>query len=277
MTALILLAHGSRHPDAAGCLRELADAVSTCFQATHPGTAAGRRGPSSVEVAWLDLASPSLDSVLERLAAAGERDAVVVPMLFTDAFHARVDVPAQVREVSRHGVDLHVTAGLGRGEGTQRAMLRSLARLRPASGAPACARDLVVMAVGSSDAAANDAVRDFAGRLSRCVPGRVSAAFAVAVDEPRGADAVAAAARSAASRGRDLAVLPLFTAPGLLWDLVTGAGGGSAGGDYPCDVAFAEPLGALLADVVRARWDSAPHAGRLGCPSRSGCPVPVAA
>ncbi|MDO4610637.1 sirohydrochlorin chelatase [Corynebacterium sp.] len=244
MTALILLAHGSRHPDTAAAFERLADAVRAALPCAECG------GPSQVRTAWLDLAEPSLDDVLDGLAAAGERRAVVVPMLFTDAFHARVDVPGQIRDGLRHGVDVHVAHGLGLGEGVHRAVVRSLVG---AVGDRLGSSDVVVMAVGSSDAAANEAVRGFAAGLDATLPGRVSAAFAVAVDGPRGADAVALAAGAAAERGRDLAVVPLFTAPGLLWDLVTGDGR-----EHPCTVRFAEPLAELLADVVVARWDSDP-------------------
>ncbi|WP_448852693.1 sirohydrochlorin chelatase [Corynebacterium sp. 335C] len=244
MTALILLAHGSRHPGAVDAFGSLAAAVRAALPSAECG------GPSQVRTAWLDLAEPSLDDVLDDLAAAGERRATVVPMLFTDAFHARVDVPEQIRDGLRHGVDVHVAHGLGLGEGVRRAMLRSLL---DAAGPRLGASDIVVMAVGSSDSAANDAVRGFAARLDGALPGRVTAAFTVAVDGPRGADAVDLAAREAAARGRGLVVVPLFTAPGLLWDLVTGDGRG-----YACDVAFAEPLGERLTDVVVARWDSAP-------------------
>ena len=47
--------------------------------------------------AFLDLADPDLSTVARTLVESGHRRAVVVPLLFTVAFHATVDVPEAVQ------------------------------------------------------------------------------------------------------------------------------------------------------------------------------------
>ena len=74
----------------------------------------------------------------------------------------------------------------------------------------------------------------------------------VGPEKIKGADAVAVAQERAAKRGRGLVVVPLFTAPGLLWDRVLDAGAAAGAGQ----VAFGEPLAELLAPIVCCRWDS---------------------
>nr|WP_120491706.1 CbiX/SirB N-terminal domain-containing protein [Corynebacterium lactis] len=274
MTALILLAHGSRHPETGAAL----DSVVKQVREALPSPSCG--GPSQVRLAWLDLDEPSLDDVCADLAAAGERSAVAVPLLFTDAFHSRIDVPAQVGRCDRHGVAIEVSQGLGLGDGTRRAIVRRIveaAREASFSGPV----DALIMAVGSSDATANRAVHDFAEGLDGMFPGKVSAAFAVGPEQVKGAAAVQAAQARAAMRGRDLVVVPLFTAPGLLWDKVTAAAtadagdragvsaeddagafaGISAGGGR---VSYGRPLGDLLVPIVCCRWDSVAGYGRPG-------------
>lgn len=212
MTPLILVAHGSRHPGAAPVLEELAAAVG------------GR-------LAWLELSEPSLEQVCAELRDAGERTAVVVPLLFTEAFHRTVDLPAQAAAAEEAtGVKLLVRDGVGLGPGVQKAVVRSFL--------DACddpRDDVLLVAVGSSSDAANDAVHAFAAELGALLPGRVTAAFAIhgVPDLPR-------------REGRGLVVVPLFTAPGRLWDRV-------AGGVAGAGVRVAGPLGARLADVVRVR------------------------
>lgn len=85
--SIILLAHGSRHPDAAAGVEALAAAVAALVG-------------EQVQVAYLDLQPPHVAEV----ARPGD---VVVPLLFTDAFHQRVDVPQAVA-----GLGVTVTPGL---------------------------------------------------------------------------------------------------------------------------------------------------------------------
>ncbi|MDK7109572.1 sirohydrochlorin chelatase [Corynebacterium amycolatum] len=245
MTALILLAHGSRHPETKPVLEEVVALVREKMPLTRLDA------PSQIRLAWLDLDEPSLDAVCADLAAAGETRALAVPLLFTDAFHSRVDVPEQVRLCDRHGVDITVAEGLGLGDGTKRAVVKRI--IEAAENASfSWPVDALVMGVGSSDEEANAAVHQFAANLGGMLPGHVSAAFVVGPENIKGSDAVAVAQERAAKRGRGLVVVPLFTAPGLLWDRVLDAGAAAGAGQ----VAFGEPLAELLAPIVCCRWDS---------------------
>lgn len=263
MTALILLAHGSRHDQTGSVL----DGVVKQVRQSLPSPSCG--GPSEVRLAWLDLDEPSLDTICAELAASGERSALAVPLLFTNAFHARIDVPAQVSECDAHGIDVTVTEGLGLGDGTRRAVVRRIVEAAQKANFSG-PNDALIMAVGSSDVAANQAVHEFAAGLDGMFPGQVTAAFVVGPEQVKGAAAVEAARGRAAMRGRDLVVVPLFTAPGLLWDKVTGGAVGvdgvdGAGADLSASeepvapggrVAFGETLGSLLVPIVCCRWDS---------------------
>ena len=81
--ALVALAHGSRDPRSAATINALVAEV----RAMRPDL--------KVERAFLDLAKPSLETTVARLARKHE-EIVVVPLLLTDAFHAKVDVPSAI-------------------------------------------------------------------------------------------------------------------------------------------------------------------------------------
>ena len=99
MTALILLSHGSRHPHADAGVEALAAAVE-----------------EPAFVAHLDFSGQDLQHTAGLVREAGHREAIVVPLLFTHAFHARFDVPRVVREAEEAlGLTLHISAGLGTG------------------------------------------------------------------------------------------------------------------------------------------------------------------
>lgn len=252
MSALLLCAHGSRHPGAAATLAGLTRAVA----ARLPGPACG--GPAAVRLTWLEFGRPDLAGACAGLAAAGRRRAVVAPLLFTEAFHRGVDLPAQAAAAAAAtGVRLDIAAGLGLGEPVARALLGSARAAAGAAGAAGGA-DLLVVAVGSSDAAANAAVAGFARRLDGRWPGRVRHAFCVGAGAPRLSAELPAARARAAAEGRALVLAPLFTAPGLLWDAArrrVPAGAWAAAG--PGRVIAAEPLGQRLAPVAAAHWAAA--------------------
>ncbi len=84
---LIGLAHGSRHA-------RVASGVESVLAATSLLVGVETRA------AYLDLTDPDLGAVAADLAATGVRRAVVVPLLFTDAFHARIDVPEAVGQAA---------------------------------------------------------------------------------------------------------------------------------------------------------------------------------
>jgi sirohydrochlorin ferrochelatase len=233
--ALIALAHGSRDPRSARTVREIVASTKTL------------RPDLKIEPAFLDHARPDLDSVVDRLVARGHAEIVVVPLLLTQAYHAKVDVPDVVQAAAdRHdGVAIRAADVVG----TDAALLTVLdVRLREAL-RESRVRELdalVLAAAGSSDARANATV----ARLARLWGHRhhlpTSVAFASTVPPSTGE-----AVRDWRRQGRrHVAVGSLFIAPGQLPDradeLAIEAGA----------VAVSRPLGAHdeLSRVVLARY-----------------------
>jgi sirohydrochlorin ferrochelatase len=233
--ALVALAHGSRDPRSASTVRALVAEV----RAMRPDL--------RIEVAFLDHARPGFDSVVERLVRSGVEEIVVVPLLLTEAYHARVDVPAAVdAALSRHaGLQIRLTPVLGLGQLFLDVLDRRLrealtaARVRELDG-------LVLAAAGTSDPLALQSIQ----RLARLWGQRhrlpVLAAYASAAPPATGE-----AVRTLRSQGRrHVAVGSLFLAPGMLHDraaeLALEAGA----------VAVAAPFGAApeVAQVVLARY-----------------------
>ena len=233
--ALVALAHGSRDTRSAATVREMRAQV----RALRPDL--------RVEAAFLDHCAPSPAKVFERLVRAGFEEAVVVPLLLTDAYHARIDVPTAVEAASRQHPGLHVRATPVLG--FDQAMLELLdVRLRTALRA-ARARELdglVLAAAGSSDSLANLAVARIARRwaLRHRLPTLV--AFA-STAPPTTGEAVRA---FRVDGRRHIAVGSYFLAPGRLLDrageLALEAGA----------LAVAEPLGAdaRIARLIISRY-----------------------
>ena len=89
--ALVALAHGSRDPRSAETIKALVDEV----RAMRPDL--------RIEPAFLELAKPSFGTVVDKLVKAGYDEIVVVPLLLTEAYHAKVDVPEVIAEATaRH-------------------------------------------------------------------------------------------------------------------------------------------------------------------------------
>lgn len=233
--ALVALAHGSRDPRSARTIKTLVDTVRSM------------RPDLRVEAAFLDLARPTFDTVVDRLVKAGHDEIVVVPLLLTEAFHAKVDVPAVVAAAADRHPNLQIRASAILG--TEPCFLEVLdLRMREAL-KDARVRELdalVLAAAGSSDPLANQAVARL-GRLwgaHHRLP--VTAAFASS-SPPATGEAV----RAFRGQGRrHIAVASLFLAPGFLPDraaeLALEAGA----------VAVSEPLGAHpeLARTILARY-----------------------
>jgi len=233
--ALVALAHGSRDPRSAATIKDLVAEVR------------GMRPDLKVEAAFLELSKPSFTTVVDKLVRAGHEEIVVVPLLLTEAYHAKVDVPTAVAEAqARHaGLKVRATPVLG----LEPRFLEVLdLRLREALRA-ARVRELdalVLAAAGSSDPLANQSV----ARLARVWGSRhklpVTAAFASSAPPATGE-----AVRAFRAEGRrHIAVASLFLAPGFLPDraaeLALEAGA----------VAVSDPLGAHpeLARTVLARY-----------------------
>jgi sirohydrochlorin ferrochelatase len=101
--ALVALAHGSRDPRSAQTIKALVDEVRRM------------RPDLRIEPAFLELSKPSFSTVVDRLVKAGYDEIVVVPLLLTEAYHAKVDVPRAVEEATvRHeGLRIRATNVLG--------------------------------------------------------------------------------------------------------------------------------------------------------------------
>ena len=233
--ALVALAHGSRDKRSAETITALVDEV----RAMRPDL--------RVEQAFLELSTPSFATVVDRLVKAGHDEIVVVPLLLTEAYHAKVDVPSVIAAAAaRHeGLRIRATSILGL-EGCfldvldirMREVLKA-SRVRELDA-------LVLAAAGSSDPLANQAV----ARLARVWGARhklpVTAAFASSAPPATGE-----AVRAFRAEGRrHIAVASLFLAPGFLPDraaeLAIEAGA----------VAVSRPLGAHpeVARTILARY-----------------------
>jgi len=233
--ALVALAHGSRDPRSAATIKALVAEVKT----TRPDL--------RIEPAFLDLSKPSFGTVVDRLVRAGYDEIVAVPLLLTEAYHARVDVPEVVAEATaRHeGLRIRATRVLG----LEPVFLEVLDRRMREALKQARVRELdalVLAAAGSSDQLANQAV----ARLARLWGAKhklpTVAAYASAAPPATGE-----AVRAFRTQGRrHVAVGSLFLAPGTLPDraaeLAREAGA----------VAVSAPLGAdpEVARVILARY-----------------------
>jgi sirohydrochlorin ferrochelatase len=218
---VIGLAHGSRHPGVRPAVDQLMGAV-------------GDRCAAPARAAFLDLTEPDLESVALSLAADGYERAVVVPLLFTAAFHTTIDVPQTVHAAGEaSGVDLVVADIVGTGDDVVQLLQTSATD----SGLPENA-SLLLYAVGSSREAANAAVHDLAARLESVRSAPVLAAFGTSEPRPEAVIDQLPEPR---------AILPLFLSPGLLLDPLIDL---AADHGWP----MAGPIGVGAAAVVADRY-----------------------
>ena len=189
--------------------------------------------------AFLDLSEPDLRTAIERARAESDFDeAIVVPLLFTDAYHATIDVPTAVGNAQLDtGVALRLSGILGMGEEVLQALDDSAARAHIGAH-----EAILLYAVGSSREAANNAVHDLARRWSERRIGPVWAGFGT-VGTPSATEVLA----RATAHGRRIGVVPLFLAPGLLLDQI-------AREALTIGAEVALPLGTALAELVLLRY-----------------------
>lgn len=235
MIPLITLSHGSRKPSAAAGITALTAETGRML------------GVEAVE-AHLELADPSLDDVVAQLAAQGVTRAALVPLLFTDAFHNKIDVPEAVRDAqARHGVTLQVGPHLGTGLDLVQVLCDALPTTLPVG------THIIVYSVGSSQASANRDVENLAQGLShRC---GYSVEVVYATSGP-GVGFGGAAVIEAAQGHSDVHILPLFVTEGLLLDRII----------YQLEpiaaatgvrITHSAPLTTTLAPLVAARYRAA--------------------
>lgn len=238
MTALITLSHGSRHPGAAAGIERLTQAAAAAI----PGRPAYR-------AAHLEFNTPDLTGATVDLARCGEDTAVVIPLLFTQGYHQRVDVP-RVIAAAEQASGLRLVQGecLGGGRAARDADRREAAEAELAAVLAARARPAdthhVIYSVGSSDAAANDSIRRLAARVSQLTGVPATAAFATR----GGSNDIHALARSTAR----MRVIPLFVTAGLLLKPLSST---------PSNVTVDPVLGTDLAGIVAAHYHIAQEVG----------------
>jgi sirohydrochlorin ferrochelatase len=79
-TALVVIAHGSREPDANADVVHLARAIET------------RAAYSIVEPAFLELAEPTIEKAVETCVGRGAKQVVLVPYFLSAGVHVRRDL-----------------------------------------------------------------------------------------------------------------------------------------------------------------------------------------
>jgi sirohydrochlorin ferrochelatase len=231
VTTLVLTAHGSADLRSAANAR----AIAGRLMRIRPGL--------DVRVAFLERNSPGLSEVLR-----WTRDAVVTPLLLADAYHARIDIPRQIGRAgaARRGIEVRQADVLGEDDRLISVLHQRLSGLGVCGDTEGLG--VLVVAIGSSDTAANARTAEVAPKLAAGT--RWAGATTAFATVP---GSLAAAAGRLRRRGaRRLVIAPWFLAPGRITDRVW---------DYARDggIAMAPPLGAhqLVADTVLDRFDQA--------------------
>jgi sirohydrochlorin ferrochelatase len=245
---LVAVAHGSRDPSAAAAVDELLDRVRGA------AAARGLRG-LAVHAAYLGHAAPSPGQVLGALPAG---PAVVLPLLLTDAYHSKTDLPAVLQAATcRSGAALSIGYGdpLGPDPLLIRALERRLAEAGVRVGDPQTS--VVLAAAGSSDLAACAGIAGLAAQWQAqrgwrdVVPGYASAAG------PTPGAAVAALRTGGAHR---VVVASYLLAPGRFADQIRDQSL-AAGAATVSGVLGAAPE---LACLVLSRYQAAMSRVRMG-------------
>ena len=111
--AIVLFAHGARDERWAEPFQRVAAAV----RAAVPQVA--------VELAFLELMTPDLETAVHRLAAAGARFIRVVPLFFGQGGHLRKDVPAIVSGIAESlpAVSIELSPAAGDDDGVIAALV----------------------------------------------------------------------------------------------------------------------------------------------------------
>jgi sirohydrochlorin ferrochelatase len=221
-TALLAVAHGS--PDARA--ESVHDALIARLRSERPDLAAS--------VAYLGHAEPDVTSALNSLIAKGFSEIVIVPLLLTEAFHAKLDLPGLVESVreANPGVVFHQTGVLG-----PHPKLFSLMKRRLKEAGADASMSLVLAAIGTSDPQVNAELADVAATLG--------ATIGFASCEP---DLIQVVAGVRSGGARQVAVISYVLAPGVLPDRFY-----DAGADVTTDVLGASPE---VVEVILERYDA---------------------
>lgn len=244
MNTLIAVAHGSRDARSAQTVFAVAERIRA------------RRPDLDVRVAFLDLTEPSVEAVIDDVASEGTESAVVVPLLLGSAFHARVDLPGIVTAARSRHPRLRLVQSEVLGD--DRRLVDALRERIVESGVTAddASVGVVLAAVGSSHAQANNRTRALADRVVRGTSwnGAVTG-FATS----RSPTAQQAVTQLRAAGSRTLVIAPWFLAPGLLLDRVRDSVTAAPMIDDDTVIVHASVLGdhPFVADVVSSRYDAA--------------------
>ncbi|MER5445229.1 sirohydrochlorin chelatase [Streptomyces sp. NPDC002766] len=230
---LVVIAHGSRDPRHAATVHALVRQV----RALRPEV--------RVETGFLDFNIPSVQGVLESLAADGVRDVVALPLLLTRAFHAKADIPAVLREAPSR-LRIRQAEVLGPSPLLLTALERRLyeAGLSPADKS---STGVVLASAGSTDPEAIAVIAEIAREWRHTGWCAVRPAFASAA-LPRTEDAVRELRDLGCAR---VAVAPYVLAPGFLPDRIAR---GAVDADVLADVLGPAPE---VARVLLERYDAA--------------------
>ena len=95
-SALVLFAHGSRDPQWAEPLKSIQDKIRR------------QRPTLAVELAYLDLMTPSLPDVLQSLVASGKRRIAIAPLFMAQGAHLREDLAKLVATARTRHADVKI-------------------------------------------------------------------------------------------------------------------------------------------------------------------------
>jgi sirohydrochlorin ferrochelatase len=184
---LLMVAHGTRDRAGTAVVEALADRVRT------------RRRGLAVQVAYVDVAEPSLASALSRLTG----EIVLVPLLLGAGYHVKVDIPRALAAAPQ------VRAVVARTLGPDPLLAEALAERLAEAGAGR-GHQLVLAAAGSSDPGANADAAAVARMLNRRTGAAVTPAYVCG-----GTPTVPEAVDALLGRGRaPVAVASYLLAPG---------------------------------------------------------------
>jgi sirohydrochlorin ferrochelatase len=191
-----------------------------------------------VRTAFCEQNTPVLGTVLKGL----QGPAVVTPLLLASAFHARTDIPAMIAAA---GADVHQAETLGEDPRLIRVLRERLAQARVL---PDERTGVLVVAVGSSHAAANARTATVGTALARRSRWCVEVAYATG-PEPSVRAGIDLLRRRGARR---IVFTPWFIAPGRITDRVAAIATAER-------LEMTAPLGAhpLVAATVLDRFDAA--------------------
>jgi sirohydrochlorin cobaltochelatase len=120
MKAVIVLGHGSRAEGASNAMERVVELLRL-------------RHAERIEPAYMELAEPSLATVLGRLHADGIRQVVLVPYFLHFGIHLREDIPALLRDAcaALAGLEVVMAPNLGYDDALVEVVERRLSQAPP--------------------------------------------------------------------------------------------------------------------------------------------------